>query len=193
MTLFPFYISGCELHEIGQHWIEGSLCFSLICRQLSEYVDVICVHTVFSPSCVSVPEDLSLEERDELSNIRRRKRELLDDIEVCVLPNEHLMVVLPFLINTMHCIDSWKNMKKRFKRYFWIECILFIMSEVWSSFCLCLSIYTVALFACCHQCKLNWRTSLHTRLPPPKKKGMKFPFGAMRWLSFSCRTSSFLF
>ncbi|KAF0025239.1 hypothetical protein F2P81_022120 [Scophthalmus maximus] len=29
----------------------------------------------------SVPEDLSLEERDELSNIRRRKRELLDDIE----------------------------------------------------------------------------------------------------------------
>lgn len=32
--------------------------------------------------CVSVPEDLSLEERDELLNIRRRKRELLDDIEV---------------------------------------------------------------------------------------------------------------
>ncbi|XP_029702813.1 cytohesin-3 isoform X4 [Takifugu rubripes] len=28
-----------------------------------------------------VPEDLSLEERDELTNIRRRKRELLDDIE----------------------------------------------------------------------------------------------------------------
>lgn len=39
---------------------------------------------MFSPSCVSVPEDLSLEERDELSNIRRRKRELLDDIEVCL-------------------------------------------------------------------------------------------------------------
>ena len=37
---------------------------------------------MFSPSCVAVPEDLSLEERDELSNIRRRKRELLDDIEV---------------------------------------------------------------------------------------------------------------
>lgn len=33
--------------------------------------------------CVSVPDDLSLEERDELSNIRRRKKELLDDIEVC--------------------------------------------------------------------------------------------------------------
>uniref|UniRef100_A0A671XYZ6 Cytohesin 3 n=1 Tax=Sparus aurata TaxID=8175 RepID=A0A671XYZ6_SPAAU len=29
----------------------------------------------------TVPEDLSLEERDELSNIRRRKKELLDDIE----------------------------------------------------------------------------------------------------------------
>ncbi|KAA8585073.1 hypothetical protein FQN60_003767 [Etheostoma spectabile] len=28
-----------------------------------------------------IPEDLSLEERDELSNIRRRKKELLDDIE----------------------------------------------------------------------------------------------------------------
>ncbi|XP_010795520.1 cytohesin-3-like, partial [Notothenia coriiceps] len=39
------------------------------------------VCAVFSPSCVSVPEDLSPEERDELSNIRRRKRELLDDIE----------------------------------------------------------------------------------------------------------------
>uniref|UniRef100_A0A8K9X739 Cytohesin 3 n=1 Tax=Oncorhynchus mykiss TaxID=8022 RepID=A0A8K9X739_ONCMY len=32
-------------------------------------------------SKVLVPEDLSLEERDELSNIRRRKKELLDDIE----------------------------------------------------------------------------------------------------------------
>ncbi|KTG36946.1 hypothetical protein cypCar_00029569 [Cyprinus carpio] len=30
---------------------------------------------------IPVPEDLSLEERDELSNIRRRKKELLDDIE----------------------------------------------------------------------------------------------------------------
>ncbi|KAK1877993.1 Cytohesin-3 [Dissostichus eleginoides] len=29
----------------------------------------------------TVPQDLSLEERDELSNIRRRKKELLDDIE----------------------------------------------------------------------------------------------------------------
>lgn len=48
---------------------------------------------MFSPSCVSVPEDLSLEERDELSNIRRRKRELLDDIEVRVYPYEHIQYV----------------------------------------------------------------------------------------------------
>lgn len=48
---------------------------------------LLALHWIFellSPSCLSVPEDLSLEERDELSNIRRRKRELLDDIEVCV-------------------------------------------------------------------------------------------------------------
>lgn len=32
--------------------------------------------------CFPVPEDLSHDERDELSNIRRRKKELLDDIEV---------------------------------------------------------------------------------------------------------------
>ncbi|KAI4822463.1 hypothetical protein KUCAC02_008013 [Chaenocephalus aceratus] len=28
-----------------------------------------------------LPQDLSLEERDELSNIRRRKKELLDDMK----------------------------------------------------------------------------------------------------------------
>uniref|UniRef100_A0A8C2J9L2 Cytohesin 3a n=1 Tax=Cyprinus carpio TaxID=7962 RepID=A0A8C2J9L2_CYPCA len=38
---------------------------------------IIRCHICFS----TVPEDLSLEERDELSNIRRRKKELLDDIE----------------------------------------------------------------------------------------------------------------
>lgn len=31
---------------------------------------------------ISVPEDLSLEEREELLDIRRRKKELIDDIEV---------------------------------------------------------------------------------------------------------------
>lgn len=31
---------------------------------------------------VSVPDDLSIEEREELLNIRRRKKELIDDIEV---------------------------------------------------------------------------------------------------------------
>lgn len=34
-----------------------------------------------------VPEDLSHDERDELSNIRRRKKELLDDIEVGDAPS----------------------------------------------------------------------------------------------------------
>lgn len=31
---------------------------------------------------ISVPDDLSIEEREELINIRRRKKELIDDIEV---------------------------------------------------------------------------------------------------------------
>lgn len=31
---------------------------------------------------IPVPDDLSLEEREELLNIRRRKKELIDDIEV---------------------------------------------------------------------------------------------------------------
>lgn len=50
--------------------------------------------SAFPPPILSfpVPEDLSLEERDELSNIRRRKRELLDDIEVRLagMQNAHL-------------------------------------------------------------------------------------------------------
>lgn len=39
-----------------------------------------------------MPEDLSLEERDELSNIRRRKRELLDDIEVRLAPMQNVQL-----------------------------------------------------------------------------------------------------
>lgn len=31
---------------------------------------------------IPVPDDLSMEEREELLNIRRRKKELIDDIEV---------------------------------------------------------------------------------------------------------------
>lgn len=31
---------------------------------------------------IPVPDDLSIEEREELLNIRRRKKELIDDIEV---------------------------------------------------------------------------------------------------------------
>lgn len=55
---------------------------------------------MFSASCLSVPEDLSLEERDELSNIRRRKRELLDDIEVCMTHTLHCTGGKP----VMHCV-----------------------------------------------------------------------------------------
>lgn len=40
-----------------------------------------------------VPEDLCLEERDELSNIRRRKKELLDDIEVSDRPAVMFLIV----------------------------------------------------------------------------------------------------
>lgn len=35
-------------------------------------------------SLLSVPEDLSSEEKEELLNIRRRKKELIDDIEVTI-------------------------------------------------------------------------------------------------------------
>lgn len=52
--------------------------------------------SVFSPSFVPVPEDLSLEERDELSNIRRRKRELLDDIEVYGWAHKHIQHLFSF-------------------------------------------------------------------------------------------------
>lgn len=44
--------------------------------------------------CFPVPEDLSLEERDELSNIRRRKRELLDDIEVRLAVMQNVALVI---------------------------------------------------------------------------------------------------
>lgn len=49
---------------------------------LQKFLALNGIWELLSASCLSVPEDLSLEERDELTNIRRRKRELLDDIEV---------------------------------------------------------------------------------------------------------------
>lgn len=54
----------------------------------SALLDTYC-QIVLQNSCLlnlvfflSVPEDLSLEEREELLDIRRRKKELIDDIEV---------------------------------------------------------------------------------------------------------------
>lgn len=43
---------------------------------------------------ISVPDDLSIEEREELLNIRRRKKELIDDIEVTALAIEFLRRLL---------------------------------------------------------------------------------------------------
>lgn len=43
---------------------------------------------------ISVPDDLSIEEREELLNIRRRKKELIDDIEVTALSIEFLRRLL---------------------------------------------------------------------------------------------------
>jgi len=45
-------------------------------------------------SSISVPDDLSIEEREELLNIRRRKKELIDDIEVTALAIEFLRRLL---------------------------------------------------------------------------------------------------
>lgn len=47
-------------------------------------------HSLYFP----VPEDLSFDERDELSNIRRRKKELLDDIEVSVTVQFYRLVLI---------------------------------------------------------------------------------------------------
>lgn len=49
----------------------------IILRFFFKYSDT--VNILFS---FLVPEDLSIVEREELTNIRRRKKELLDDIEV---------------------------------------------------------------------------------------------------------------
>uniref|UniRef100_A0A8B9HL55 Cytohesin 3 n=1 Tax=Astyanax mexicanus TaxID=7994 RepID=A0A8B9HL55_ASTMX len=43
-----------------------------------------------------VPEDLSLDERDELCNIRRRKKELLDDIELIIHVYLHYNCIMYF-------------------------------------------------------------------------------------------------
>lgn len=43
---------------------------------------------------IPVPDDLSIEEREELLNIRRRKKELIDDIEVIGLSAKVLRTLL---------------------------------------------------------------------------------------------------
>ena len=126
---------------------------------------------VFSPSCVSVPEDLSLEERDELSNIRRRKRELLDDIEVCVWPNEHLMVVLLFLVDIMHCADSRKNNEKKVLKIFLY--MVYSFHNVWS---LVIIFSSLPIYLhCCAICMLaSMQIELKNIFAHSKKKGWSF-------------------
>lgn len=58
--------------------------FTFLNQVYSVFCDEVCLQmlkdcTFFS---VPVPDDLSIEEREELLNIRRRKKELIDDIEV---------------------------------------------------------------------------------------------------------------
>lgn len=67
---------------------------------LSQVYSVLC-HEVYLQrlkDCafcsISVPDDLSIEEREELLNIRRRKKELIDDIEVTALAIEFLRRLL---------------------------------------------------------------------------------------------------
>uniref|UniRef100_A0A672PB35 Uncharacterized protein n=1 Tax=Sinocyclocheilus grahami TaxID=75366 RepID=A0A672PB35_SINGR len=55
-----------------------------------------------------MPEDLSLEERDELSNIRRRKKELLDDIERLKFEISEVMTEIEHLT----CVRETKSTQK---------------------------------------------------------------------------------
>uniref|UniRef100_A0AAQ4PIX1 SEC7 domain-containing protein n=1 Tax=Gasterosteus aculeatus aculeatus TaxID=481459 RepID=A0AAQ4PIX1_GASAC len=55
-----------------------------------------------------VPEDLSPEERDELSNIRRRKRELLDDIEKLKFEIAEVMTE----IEQLTCVGETKSSQR---------------------------------------------------------------------------------
>lgn len=74
--------------------MRGEQLFPHLWLYLQRLLVLYCICELLSPLCLSVPEDLSLEERDELSNIRRRKRELLDDIEVCVCVCSHISLAL---------------------------------------------------------------------------------------------------
>lgn len=98
-----------------------------------------------------VPEDLSVEERDELSNIRRRKKELLDDIEVLHLKSNLARVdwlsngtLPPFFM--LRCIPSRRQETKRLK--FGCCCMNAALVEQ-LELCLC----------------LKWWNSSNTQLP----------------------------
>uniref|UniRef100_A0A4W4F8X8 Cytohesin 3 n=1 Tax=Electrophorus electricus TaxID=8005 RepID=A0A4W4F8X8_ELEEL len=56
-----------------------------------------------------VPEDLSVEERDELSNIRRRKKELLDDIERLKCEIAEVMTEIEQLTCVGECKTTQRN------------------------------------------------------------------------------------
>lgn len=92
----------------------GELFTLHLCSYLQNLLALNCICEPLSPSCLSVPEDLSLEERDELSNIRRRKRELLDDIEVCVCACEwalHVYLQLSFISTALQLMPSLPVMR----------------------------------------------------------------------------------
>uniref|UniRef100_A0A4W4F8Y1 Cytohesin 3 n=2 Tax=Electrophorus electricus TaxID=8005 RepID=A0A4W4F8Y1_ELEEL len=57
----------------------------------------------------TVPEDLSVEERDELSNIRRRKKELLDDIERLKCEIAEVMTEIEQLTCVGECKTTQRN------------------------------------------------------------------------------------
>uniref|UniRef100_A0A8C1B111 Cytohesin 3a n=1 Tax=Cyprinus carpio carpio TaxID=630221 RepID=A0A8C1B111_CYPCA len=88
---FGYFLSYIALWDLslGQEylWVSCRISFFLV-------IIIIRCHICFS----TVPEDLSLEERDELSNIRRRKKELLDDIEVSWLTYQTSLQGILFLL-----------------------------------------------------------------------------------------------
>lgn len=105
--------------------------------------------------CFPVPEDLSLEERDELSNIRRRKKELLDDIEVS---NSGINVIWVIWSNT----SKWmiRSKPQTNKHGCWCALhvwkVLWCSAEQWTLFHLFsdLILLHLLILVCC--CLLSW-------------------------------------
>lgn len=78
--------------SVGWGGVVRSGCFPLPVHSLISFPLTLLTPPPLSP----VPEDLSLEEREELLDIRRRKKELIDDIEV----KQQQSVQFEFLRNT---------------------------------------------------------------------------------------------